>query len=839
MDSVKLVDVKKVVEGKVKTTRSTKSKTGCNGCGLQGSTYVPPEDVGEPKFLVVGEAPGKTEAKQLRPFIGESGQLLRQVLSKVGYGYRILNVANCLPLDKDGMIRQPSPAEIERCMPQFVLNEIKKFDIVLLVGGVAVNAVFSGGKKVKKDESPQISISEVSGSVLVSKGRKYICVLHPAYILRNISSVANPSEKDRKLINDWVNDVMRVRDVIDKIPLPFEIQICMGSNIDVAKKVLEKSEYLVVDCETSSLDTDNCILYSLSVSGLDGAIFTCEDQSLLKDLSGVFDGKVIVMHNAAFDYKVLYNKGLKLDKNVILDTMLLASVIDEQRRFSSYKLKELVRKYLGYKYSRLIIDLSDLSQESAQEVREYNAEDVYATRNLFKFFIEKVLTDKQIDFSKRVLSNAVKVVAEIEMNGIMIDENSVGQVLDKCVERIDTLGKSLIEKISSFGPEFKAISITSPKQLGEFLGQVLVMQNVAENDITGNEVKMFINEFLNSPAFKTKTGRMAVNEGSITRMIEKFDSIYEKYGVEIVRRLAEILRTLLEYREYDKLKGTFLKSFMQHLGKDKRVHSSYSLIGTRTGRLSSYSPNLQNIPHDLRSVFVAKPGYVFIEADLSQIELRVAAVIAKDEVMMEAYKQGRDLHKLTASAISGVPEEAVTDEMRQGAKAGNFGLIYGMQWRSFKEYAKGQYGVIYTDDEAQRVHKRFFELYRGVAQWHKDTKEFVKEFGYSESPFGRIYTFDSGDDLDSVVRRAVNYPVQGTASDLNMYIMGKIFEWKIEEGLDSTFVGTVHDSMLIEVLEEVADKVIEKVKEITHNLQKDFSWLTVPVEIDVGKDYKW
>jgi len=305
-------------------------------------------------------------------------------------------------------------------------------------------------------------------------------------------------------------------------------------------------------------------------------------------------------------------------------------------------------------------------------------------------------------------------------------------------------------------------------------------------------------------------------------------------------KVKEFIGLLLEYRKWEKIQQTFLKNFIKYLSADGRIRAKYDLMGTRSGRLSSSSPNLQNIPKNLRVVFIPKEGYKFLEADLSQIEMRIAGILAEDKTILEAYRNNEDLHILTASVVAGVNKEEVTSKMRQSAKAINFGLIYGMQAPSFKDYASREYGIEYSTEEAERIREKFFTLYSGLKNWHKKVEEQVKRYHSTESPFGRVYIFDEEpDDFSLVVRQALNYPVQSSSSDLNLYIMGKLFEWRDKENIDFNFVGSVHDSMLLEVREDCLGLVEQKIKEIVKNISSEFDWVVVPIEVETEVKDNW
>jgi uracil-DNA glycosylase family 4 len=791
--SVQLVSVKKRLE-------KSSGRKGCQHCGLKGSVQVLPENIGEPKFLVIGEAPGKQEEKMGRPFIGPTGSLLREVLQELPYGCRLTNAVRCFPKDKEGKGRAPTDGEVRTCR-EYLIEEIERFSYVLVVGGVALKSVFP---------SCEHDITEVSGSVLVDKeGRKFLAVVHPSFVYRQLTDKV---EKDDKVYKNWVKEVKRIVDLIEEKEKPFRVQVVNSENCHRVKEYLGSQKEIVLDVEASSLDVFNCVVYSVSLTGIEGDTVYVFNLETLREVWSEIEKKIVILHNALFDYRVLYQKGFSLaHAKKIYDTMLMASTVDQNRVYSSFKLKELARVYLKYRYWALIPNLQEIDQYEPKVVQEYNAEDVYVTRELYRYFVQRLCSERQIEFFDKVLSSGIKAVAEIEDTGILVDTDRVTQSITVCEEHC----RKAKEEIEGICKEFGAedLSITSSVQVGKFI------ESRFKEDV--------------GVLYRTETGRVSVNEHSLTKLVEVLESKNQK--------LSRFVKLLLEYRQWEKLRGTFLSGFVKYLSGDRRVRSSYNMVGARTGRMSSSEPNLQNVPKNLRNVFVPRVGYKFVESDLSQIELRVAGMIAQDQTLIQAYRAGEDIHKLTASMVSGVQKELVDESMRQRAKAVNFGFLYGMYSDSFREYAKTQYGVEYSEKEAEDARKRFFQLYAGIAKWHKSTEETVRRYGYVESPFGRVYVFDKEKhyDFNSAVRKALNYPVQGTAADLNLYLMGRLFEWKIENGIEMYIVGTVHDSVLMEVKEGFVEEVVEKVKEVVRGIEEAFDWVILPVDAEVKVKDAW
>lgn len=268
---------------------------------------------------------------------------------------------------------------------------------------------------------------------------------------------------------------------------------------------------------------------------------------------------------------------------------------------------------------------------------------------------------------------------------------------------------------------------------------------------------------------------------------------------------SEVAQRLLDYRSASK-RMEFLESWLSLVSPDGRIHPSYNVGRVVTGRLSSSDPNMQQVTRSLKPAFIPTPGMVFAELDYSQIELRVAAFISKCAPMLEAFREGDDLHTLLAARITGKLPQDVEPHERQAGKSANFGLLYGMGAAGFREYAEDVYGVQFTPDEAQEVHGAFFSMWDGIAQWHAQTLTDVRRRGEVSSPIGRVRRLTdvwSGNDYraSKAERAAINSPVQGFASDLMQIaaarIEGTLPGYAPLSGVQ--IVGTVHDSLLVEV----------------------------------------
>jgi DNA polymerase-1 len=272
----------------------------------------------------------------------------------------------------------------------------------------------------------------------------------------------------------------------------------------------------------------------------------------------------------------------------------------------------------------------------------------------------------------------------------------------------------------------------------------------------------------------------------------------------------------------------------------KRIHSDIFIAGTDTGRLSSANPNCQNFPRDeeFRKIFEAPEGKKLIVADYSQVELRVAAIVANDWVMLKAYEKGEDLHRKTAAFVAGIKEEEVTKEERQKAKAVNFGFLFGMGAERFVDYARDSYGVKLTLEDSKRARSRFFDTYKGISIWHSRTRKEVERTYKSSTPMGFIRYFDKSTAVWKIQNEALNTPVQGGAAEVTLkalHHIGEALDWS-----KAQIINCIHDEIIIESNDdyvETASKILEK--GMVQGFLDVFPKATTKKLVEVGNGKNW
>ena len=384
---------------------------------------------------------------------------------------------------------------------------------------------------------------------------------------------------------------------------------------------------------------------------------------------------------------------------------------------------------------------------------------------------------------------------DMEQEGMRVNAEELKAYGEALVDKISALEKNIHE---AAGEEF---NINSPKQLGVILFEKLGMKG----------------------GKKTKTGYST--------------------SAEVLDKLAPehpIVRDILEYRQLTKLKSTYADGLAGCIAADGRIHSSFNQTITATGRISSTEPNLQNIPvrmelgRLIRKVFIPSDGYVFVDADYSQIELRVLAHMSGDEKLIEAYRQAEDIHRITASQVFHVPFDEVTPLQRRNAKAVNFGIVYGISSFGLSQ------DLSISTKEAKEYIDRYFETYPGIKVFLDKLVQDAKEQGYVTTMFGRrrpVPELKSSNFMQRSFgeRVAMNSPIQGTAADIIKIAMNRVHDRLLREGLESRLILQVHDELLIEAKLSEADQV----EQILREEMQQAADLQVPLEIDLHRGNNW
>ncbi|MEE1350581.1 MAG: DNA polymerase I [Clostridia bacterium] len=497
--------------------------------------------------------------------------------------------------------------------------------------------------------------------------------------------------------------------------------------------------------------------------------------------------------------KVVFNiKDTMVDLNdkadingIVFDSALAAYLLNPSKTNDlAFAASEYLGVYIDEQENK---QLSLLSDDDVSDSHAKYALVIYA---LYEKLSKLIDENNQNELYYDVELPLIKVLCDMQIAGFKIDSAELKKFGEFLTENIRDFEKKIYELA---GEEF---NINSPKQLGEILFGKLGLKG----------------------GKKTKTGYST--------------------KADILEKLApdnEIVRLVLEYRSYQKLKSTYCDGFSLLVNPaTQRIHSVFHQTGTVTGRLSSSEPNMQNIPtrtklgRELRKMFIADDGCILIDADYSQIELRVLAHLANDETMIEAFKNGEDIHSVTASKILGIPIDKLTKEQRSSAKTINFGIVYGMS-----EYTLSQ-DLHISFKEAKEYMNEYFNKYSGIRNYLDMLKESARQNGYVKTLMNRIRYIPEISSSQAMVRSfgeraAMNTPVQGTAADIMKKAMVRVYNKLKSEGLKAKIILQVHDELIIESPLDEAEKVKSILKYEMENAIK----LNVPLAVDMQSGKSW
>jgi len=584
-------------------------------------------------------------------------------------------------------------------------------------------------------------------------------------------------------------------------------------SIEVLKKLLVTSNEICFDTETTGLDANNAELVGLSFSILagEGYYVPCSSKrdeciQLLKSFESIFndESKTWVGQNIKYDLLILKWYGFTLRGN-IFDTMLAHYVLEPEGKRS---MDVLSAKYLGY----LPVSITELigkkgkSQGNMRDVdldtiKEYAAEDADITLQLKNVFLPQLATKSVEKIFYAVENPLVKVLTDMEFEGIRIDES----FLNVYSQQLEVEAK--ISEESVYEQAGVRFNLASPKQLGEVLFEKLKLDPKAK---------------------KTKTGQYATGEDVLAKLAHQ----------------NKICDDILIFRELTKLKNTYIDALPLLINKKTgRVHTSYAQAVAVTGRLSSTNPNLQNIPvrtergREIRKAFIPRDeNHVLISADYSQIELRIVAAISGDINMCEAFKTGKDIHTATAAKVFNVEEAEVTKEMRYRAKSVNFGIIYG----------QGAFGLAenlgISRGEAKEIIDNYKKQFPNIQKYMDDTINFAKECGYVETLMGRKRWLRDINSANFTVRgfaerNAINSPIQGSAADMIKLAMIKIHAEFKRQNFRSKMLLQVHDELVFDAHKEE----VEIIKPVILNCMQTAMALPngVPTDAEIGEGNNW
>tara|TARA_A100001234_G_scaffold148514_1_gene130693 strand:+ start:1406 stop:4180 length:2775 start_codon:yes stop_codon:yes gene_type:complete len=588
--------------------------------------------------------------------------------------------------------------------------------------------------------------------------------------------------------------------------------------IDKWIKYAEEVGEVAVDTETTSLDPHQADLVGISLcSKIGKACYIpvghkssqCIDKkAVIKKLKNLLEDPSIkkIGQNIKFDFIVFYNHGITLSS--MEDTMLMSYVLDagkNRHNMDTLSLIHLGHKTISFKEivgtGKKEINFSEVDLVKA---KDYAAEDADITFRLYKKFIKSLKLEKMINIYEIFEKPLIKILAFMEIEGVEINSKFLKSLSSKFEKKILKLEKEVFQ-ISK-----KEFNIASPKQLGEII----------YNDLKIAGLK------------KTKKGSFATSASVLE------DLAFKGY---------KFPKLILDWRQVSKLKNTYSDALPEHINPNtNRIHTSFLLAATTTGRLASSDPNLQNIPiksedgKDIRKAFTAKKNHLLISADYNQIEMRILADLADVKELKKAFRNKEDIHSLTASQIFNIDIKKVNQEHRRKAKAINFGIIYGIS----------QYGLAkqinVSNYEAEEFLNSYFKKFPEIKIYMDDTIKFCRKSGYVSNIFGRRSHFSGINDKNFNVRNfqeraAINAPIQGSASEVMRLAMIRLNKRLSEKkNSSSKMLLQIHDELIFEIPKSNEKTMIKLIdKEMTSVAKSDYHSFSIPLTVDINSGDNW
>ena len=589
-------------------------------------------------------------------------------------------------------------------------------------------------------------------------------------------------------------------------------------DIDNWLKDAEESGEICIDTETTSLDPHLAELVGISLStDIGKACYIplkhnskelLDTNKVIQKIKPILEDKSIkkIGQNIKFDYIVFYHRGIKM--NSMEDTMLMSYVLDAGK--NRHNMDTLSELHLGHK----TISYKDLvgsgkkqltfDQVEIKKAKEYAAEDADVTFRLYKLFKKNLISEKLENIYELFEKPLIEILANMEIHGVKVDDKFL-KILSKKFEKKISSIEDKIYKISK-----KKFNIASTKQLGEIMYEELKIASMK----------------------KTKKGSYATSASVLEDLAFKGN---------------EFPKLILEWRQISKLKNTYSDSLQEHINpKTKRVHTSFLLAATTTGRLASSDPNLQNIPiktedgKDIRKSFISEKENILVSADYNQIEMRILADLADVKELKKAFNNQQDIHSLTASQVFNVKITEINSDMRRKAKAINFGIIYGIS----------QYGlakqIMVSNNEAAEFLNSYFKKFPEIKDYMNDTIKFCRKSGYVNNIFGRRSHITGINDKNFNIRNfqeraAINAPIQGSAAEIMRLAMIRIFK-RIEEAKEKKckMLLQIHDELIFEVPKESEKNFTNLIRqEMTSVKDSDLHSFSTPLTVDVNSGENW
>ena len=591
----------------------------------------------------------------------------------------------------------------------------------------------------------------------------------------------------------------------------FDFEELTESNVEELLNCINKRKEIYyylenVECNNETLIIKKKINYIYIYNPDNNKVYSTKlNKDIFKD---IFESKEImkISNQIKEDYILLKQEGIN-SENMMFDTKIAAYVLNATS--NAYSLEEIARQYLNLDIAEYtsneekqevqtsLFDIPESFQEETGEKANFeSAIKAYVIGKSKDKLIEELKKQEELDLFNDIEMPVAQILAEMQWEGMYIDEKELIKYGNNLKEHIEEL------RIDIYKLADEEFNINSTKQLGVILFEKLGLK----------------------PSKKTKSGYST-----------------DVDALEKLKGEHPIIEKILEYRQLVKLNSTYVEGMIPFINiKTRRIHTFFHQTVTATGRLSSTEPNLQNIPtrtelgKKLRKVFKPAKGKVFLDADYSQVELRVLAHMANDEIMVEAFNTNADIHTISASQVFKVPVEEVSKQLRSRAKAVNFGIVYGISEFGLAEQ------IDIKRNEAKQYIEQYLETYHGIRDYMSEIVESAKRKGYVETLFGRRRYIPELSSNNYMVRKfgdraAMNTPIQGTAADIMKIAMIKVYNELKNRNLKSKIVLQIHDELIIETLIEEKEEVAKLLKDCMESA----AVLSVPLTVEVEEGNSW
>jgi len=773
-----------------------------------------------PVFFFVGHAPGAEDDFNGKPMTGKNGRLLHDLLRHAGIPYSKCYFTNTLKCALYG--QKPKEMFFKHCR-DWLIDEInERKPIVIISAGAQAMKWLTGQSGVSK-----LRRRGLPCALPIHKDALVFPIRQPAALFHT------EGYEYQQLFDEMVSDLVWIRQQVEHGIVhragDIETDYDMARTEDDADRILtelESADLLACDLETGTEDFEkalfpysNCHIISVGFStrvgharaiplyarGISSPFHWREgfvEKTINPRLKAIFEQKQVFGHNfLSFDQKWI-RKEFGIDYcNIDFDTILAHYILNEERGTHALELLALL-------YTTMAPWKSTFTLSDTEQMCQYLCRDVDATFRLRSIF-EPQLNDLQKWLLKNILMPVSNVLMEVEYEGVGVSKDNLYSLRDHLTEKIQAARDELQKS----------------KPVQEFQ----IDKNVKFNPASPHHVRELLTDYC------------------IVQLVKRTDSGEYSVDKEVLEDLSgEFLEAdcTLKIRKLEKLKSTYCDGLIKVVDDAGRVHTSYSPYGTVSGRLASSNPNLMNLPRAdtvgevledgsiIKSVFAARPGYLFLQADYSQVELRVLACLSGDAALTEIYQKGLDAHTATAARVYGIPLDEVTKTQRTNSKTVNFGIVYGMSYASLLEKFLDAGN---TEEQAENFYKAHQRTFRGVWKYMREQEQIARRQRFQETPFGRRRRYE--DITSAEVRMAYNFPIQSTASDLTLLSIIRCHQILKKFNIDARIVLTVHDSIVFEIAASQFLTAARIIKLVMEGVK--FDWLTVPIVVDLEYGPNW